>query len=243
MAAAPDDRKGRQTVPGLRLQRAQAAGAKSGSLLIAAGLLTVLAFLALAWWVHLHPVLAVDVAITHALQALQNPWLSALMVAVSLIGNDPILSVGLVLLAALLLWLARLRLEALVLVGECLSSELLNITVKALVARPRPSRSLVEVMQSAHGASFPSGHVMAYLAFWGMLLAYCLIVFKHGAPWRLLLMALALFFLLLVGPSRIYLGDHWASDVLGGYLLGGLWLFLWLFLYLRLRRRSSPARS
>ncbi|WP_322480512.1 phosphatase PAP2 family protein [Thermogemmatispora sp.] len=197
----------------------------------------------LAWWVHTHPVLAIDVAITREFQEEQSPWLRALMFAISFIGSVPWLASGLVLVTALLLWLVRLRLEALMLLGNCLSSEALNRTVKILVARPRPSSTLVEVLQAAHGASFPSGHVMAYVAYWGLLFSYALMLFRGWSWWRLLLLLVAGFFIVMVGPSRIYLGDHWASDVLGGYLLGGIWLSLWLLLYLRLRARGLLASS
>nr|BBH93633.1 hypothetical protein KTA_18320 [Thermogemmatispora argillosa] len=212
-----------------------------GKVLLALYALLLSVFALLAWWVHGHPVLAIDVVITHEFQEEQSPWLRALMLAISFIGSAPLLAAGLVLITALLLWLVRLRLEALVLLGNCLSSELLNRTVKVVVARPRPLPTLVEVLQAAHGASFPSGHVMAYVAYWGLLFSYALILFEGRSWWRILLLLVAGFFIVMVGPSRIYLGDHWASDVLGGYLLGGLWLSLWLLLYLRLRARGLLA--
>ncbi|GER85108.1 hypothetical protein KTAU_37440 [Thermogemmatispora aurantia] len=212
-----------------------------GQLLLALYALLLGLFALLAWWVHVHPVLTIDVAITREFQEEQSPWLRTLMLAISFIGSVPLLAAGLVLATAILLWLGRLRLEALILLGNCLSSELLNHTVKLLVARPRPSPTLVEVWQAARGASFPSGHVMAYVAYWGLLFSYGLILFQGRSWWRILLLLLSGFFIVMVGPSRIYLGDHWASDVLGGYLLGGVWLSLWLLLYLRLRGRGLLA--
>jgi membrane-associated phospholipid phosphatase len=209
-----------------------------GQLLLALYTLLLGLFALLAWWVHVHPVLTIDVAITREFQEEQSPWLRTLMLAISFIGSVPLLAAGLVLATAILLWLGRLRLEALILLGNCLGSELLNHTVKLLVARPRPSPTLVEVWQAARGASFPSGHVMAYVAYWGLLFSYGLILFQGRSWWRILLLLLSGLFIVMVGPSRIYLGDHWASDVLGGYLLGGVWLSLWLLLYLRLRGRG-----
>ncbi|MBX5456182.1 MAG: phosphatase PAP2 family protein [Thermogemmatispora sp.] len=213
-----------------------------GQLLLALYTLLLGLFALLAWWVHAHPVLTIDVAITREFQEEQSPWLRTLMLAISFIGSVPLLAAGLVLVTAILLWLGRLRLEALILLGNCLSSELLNRTIKLLVARPRPSPTLVEVLQAASGASFPSGHVMAYVAYWGLLFSYGLILFQGRSWWRILLLLLSGFFIVMVGPSRIYLGDHWASDVLGGYLLGGVWLSLWLLLYLRLRERGLLTR-
>jgi membrane-associated phospholipid phosphatase len=212
-----------------------------GYLLLGVYALLLLLFGLLAWWVHSHPVLALDVAITREFQEEQNPWLRALMLAVSFLGSAPLVFSLLIALVALLLWTAHLRLETLILIGDCLTSELLNHIIKLIVARPRPTSSLVEVLQTASGASFPSGHVMAYLAFWGLLFSYALILFGQHRWWRTLLLAISAFFIVMVGPSRIYLGDHWASDVLGAYLLGGLWLSLWLLLYLKLRARGLLA--
>ncbi|WP_376793509.1 phosphatase PAP2 family protein [Thermogemmatispora sp.] len=216
---------------------------RRGRLLLVLYALLLSVFALLAWWVHEHPVLSIDVAITREFQEEQSPWLRTLMLAISLIGSVPLLAAFLVVATALLLWLARFRLEALILLGNCLSSELLNRTVKLLVARPRPSPTLVEVLQAASGASFPSGHVMAYVAYWGLVFSYALILFEGWRWWRILLLLLSAFFIVMVGPSRIYLGDHWASDVLGGYLLSGLWLSLWLLLYLRLRAQGLLSRA
>jgi membrane-associated phospholipid phosphatase len=71
----------------------------------------------------------------------------------------------LVLLAALIFWIAGLRLEAVFIVGLSVVSFGLNTLLKILVARPRPSIHLVDVFQASAGQSFPSGHVMAYMAF------------------------------------------------------------------------------
>jgi hypothetical protein len=77
----------------------------------------------------------------------------------------------LIALAAVIFWVVRLRLEAVVIVALSAVSAVLNLLLKLLVARPRPTAGLVEVFQATTGASFPSGHVMAYLAFWGLLFA------------------------------------------------------------------------
>lgn len=208
------------------------------------GILLVL-FGLLAWWVHYHPVLAIDVTITREFQENQSPWLRDSMMAVSYIGNVAAISAGLVVLAALIFWLLDLRLEAIMIVVVSATSGLLNQLIKFLVARPRPSASLVEIFQTVHGQSFPSGHVMSYVAFWGLLFSFAVILFEGKQWWRIALLVISALFVILVGPSRIYLGDHWASDVLGGHLFGGLWLGFALWVYLKLRERGilAPRRK
>jgi membrane-associated phospholipid phosphatase len=201
-------------------------------------------FGALTFLVHVHPLLPVDVVITQEFQENRSPWLRAFMVAVSYLGNALWLFVGLILLTAATFWIFRLRLEAVVLAGICLTSSLLNILVKLLVARPRPAQPLVTVLQYASGKSFPSGHVMSYIAFWGTLFTFSFILFHGKHWWRIALLIVSGLFVVLIGPSRIYLGDHWASDVFGAYLLGGLWLWACLWVYTKLKERhilATPA--
>ncbi|HEX9133392.1 MAG TPA: phosphatase PAP2 family protein [Ktedonobacteraceae bacterium] len=209
-------------------------------LTIDAILLALFAFLAI--WVAYHPVLAIDVTITRDFQANQFPWLRYTMIAVSYIGYVMALSAGLILLAAILFWILDLRLEAVLVVVVSATSAILNGLIKLIVARPRPSASLVEIIQATSGNSFPSGHVMSYVAFWGLLLSFGVILFRGKYWWRTALLVISALFVVLVGPSRIYLGDHWASDVLGAYLFGGIWLAmsLWLYLYVKGRGVLAP---
>jgi len=194
-----------------------------------------LLFTALAVFVHFNPVLPVDVVITKEFQENKAPWLQSFMVAVSFFGNQKIIFVTLIVLTAIAFWLVRLRLEALVILALSAVSALINFVVKIIVSRPRPTTNLVDVFQQASGQSFPSGHVMAYVAFFGLIFSLGLILFNRRRWWHYVLLIVPALFVILVGPSRIYLGDHWASDVLGGYLFGGLLLGITLWIYLRLR--------
>lgn len=209
-----------------------------GRILIITDAILLALFALLAWWVHFHPVLAVDVTITREFQENQSPWLSTTMIAVSYIGNTLPLAIGLIALAAALFSIVRLYLEAVTVVVVSAISALLNFSIKLLVDRPRPSSRLVDVIQYANGLSFPSGHVMSYIAFWGLLFSLGIILFRGNHWWRIALLVISGLFVVLVGPSRIYLGDHWASDVLGGYIFGGAWLCIALLIYFKLNEKG-----
>jgi undecaprenyl-diphosphatase len=195
-------------------------------------------FALLAWYVRYNPVLPVDVVITREFQENQMPWLKGSMIAVSFLGNQFIIFTALIFLTALAFWIVQLRLEALFIISLSIVSSITNTLIKLLVSRPRPTIQLVNVFQHTTGQSFPSGHVMSYVAFWGLLFSLGLILFRRDRWWHYALLIIPAFFVILVGISRIYLGDHWASDVLGGYLFGGLLLGIALWVYLRLKERG-----
>jgi membrane-associated phospholipid phosphatase len=191
----------------------------------------------LAWFVHFHPILPLDVAITHSFQQNQAPWLRIAMLAISYPGSSPLLPV-LVILTAIVFWTIGVRLEAVFVAGLSAVSLLLNLLIKDQVGRPRPTGHLIHIMQTAIGYSFPSGHVMAYIAYWGLLFCFGVILFQGNHWWRTTLLVTSVAFVVLIGLSRIYLGDHWASDVLGAYLIGWVLLGLALVIYLPLKERG-----
>jgi undecaprenyl-diphosphatase len=216
---------------------------KRAGVLIIVYLLQFAIFVVLALYVHLHPVLPLDIAITREFQENQTPWLRDIMLAVSYLGSVPFLMIVLVVITGLLFWLVRLRLEAVMIVGLSSVSTVMNGLIKLIVSRPRPNAQLVEIFQAVSGQSFPSGHVMAYVAYFGLLFSLGLILFKRDRWWHYALLIIPALFVVLVGPSRVYLGAHWASDVLGGYLFGGLLLGITLWLYLVLRGREVLAHT
>src|SRR6266487_622919 len=101
-------------------------------------------------------------------------------------------------------------------------------------ARPRPSPALVRVDVMLKYNSFPSGHVCHDAIFYGFLLF--LSFTRPGRRWRyrwarIPLQVFAALNIGMIGFSRVYGGEHWAFDTLGGYLEGALWLTLFIFLY------------
>lgn len=183
-------------------------------------LITLLAFAALAFLASTFPVFQPDVLITRSLQSHIPRWFGYVLQAISLPGYAlPSTVITLVVVAALAI--IGLRWEALAAFFAAASSQGLNYLIKAIIHRPRPASNLVQVSQTIQGYSFPSGHVMYYIAFFGFLL-FLTLTLARRTWWRSLLAAILLMLIVLVGISRIYVGEHWASDVLGGYCLGSL---------------------
>jgi membrane-associated phospholipid phosphatase len=182
-----------------------------------------------------------DPVITRALQSLGSPFMDALMNFVSWFGFGT-QSTILALMTAAALYGLKLRKEALVILVAVIGSTLLNLLVKIVVQRPRPSADIIKVFQNLTSYSFPSGHVMFYTAFFGFLFFLAFTLLKPS--WlRTLLLILTGGMVLLIGPSRIYLGAHWPSDVLGAYMLGGLVLLGSIRLYQRLAIPAHTSRG
>lgn len=187
------------------------------------------AFALLTFLVESRPTFALDLEISRAIQSLDAPLFAWLMSLVSWPGFGPqaMIITGLV---VLLIYGFGLRWEALTTLSTALSSAALNALVKNLIQRPRPLPDMVNVLTTLDSYSFPSGHVMFYVSFFGFigLLAYSLL---KPSFQRSLLLIFSGGLVALIGISRIYLGQHWASDVLGAYLLGCLTLVANIQLY------------
>ena len=113
-----------------------------------------------------------------------------------------------------------------------------NVVLKGLVERPRPSPELVEVTSHASGSSYPSGHTAVTAALFGLLF-FLIPVVILWRPLRWTLQAGCVLIVLAAGPARVYVGVHWPSDVLGGYLVTFLLLTPPLLAYRALRANSS----
>lgn len=126
------------------------------------------------------------------------------------------------------------RATPLMVVGA-LSGAIYSVT-EMVIQRPRPSGNLVHVIVHTGSFSYPSGHV-AFFSWFLILLIACLAVGHLPEPIVAATWALAALVLLAVGIGRIYLGEHWPSDVVGGLALG----LGWTSLALSVRLLSNPA--
>ena len=187
------------------------------------------AFGVLTFLVKTTPSFPIDLQITRGIQSINIPGFSGLMVAVSWLGFSPQSEIITGLIILLILGFG-LQWEALMALFAALFSVGLNVLVKDLIQRPRPGATLVHVLAMLKDFSFPSGHVMFYTGFYGFIIFLAFTLLKPSLKRSLLLVVFGLL-VLLIGVSRIYVGEHWASDVVGAYLLGTLTLVAIIQLY------------
>ena len=202
------------------------------AVLVAALGFGVLALLARTVWYF-----PVDLELTRAVQGTRPPWLDGPLGAVTWVGFPPQSNVvfGAVILG---LFLLGRRLEALLTAVAAVGSAGLWYLITPLVGRPRPSPELVEVAMQISTGSFPSGHVVNLTAIFGFLVYLTLLLVAH-APVRWGLSALLVLPILAIGFARIEDGAHWPSDVLGGYMLGWLWLAVTIQVYRWTKQRLA----
>ena len=158
-------------------------------------------------------------AVFRGLTWLGDPWMAVVLVAGTVI--------------ALLVWRRWADGATLTFI---LAPVLFNYLLKQLLARPRPD--LLLMVPEPVTFSFPSGHSVFAVYYFGFLIYLSGILTGHPAL-RLGIRFMLVSLILGVGGSRVYLGAHWPSDVLGGYLLGGLALLAGIWV----RRRVAPSAA
>lgn len=195
---------------------------------LAAGTLCWLAFAAIAWLVHSSHAAAIDAAGLTLwrsgadLQPAGPPWVLEAVRDITALGGV-VLRVLFSLAALSALLFLRLRREAALLLGTLLSGLLVELTLKVLVGRPRPQ--IVPHLTEAGGMSFPSGHSFnAALGFIAVALAFATFSARRQVRWTIIGAAMA--GSLLVAWSRVWLGVHFPTDVIAGWLGGAGWAFL-----------------
>ncbi|WP_066801549.1 phosphatase PAP2 family protein [Sphingomonas soli] len=180
---------------------------------------------------------SVDRAIMLAMRVSGSPdlpigpdWLPSAMRDVTALGSSTVLTFVVIAAAAFLILHRQMRSAMLVLLATTLGASVITL-IKALVARSRPD--LIDRLMHETSHSFPSGHA-ANSAIVYLTLATLFFPVLPDAKMRGFVIGIALLLTGAIGISRVYLGVHWPSDVVGGWVFGGAWAMLWWWIELRL---------
>lgn len=197
-------------------------------------------FLALAFAASGHASLPGDLAVARAVQSFDLPGLATCMYFFSYVGAGVpavLMTAGI----ALGLYRTASARDAAFVIATLLA-RLPHRLVKEIVRRPRPSADVVNVLLPADGFGFPSGHAAGAVIFFGFL-AWLVWLRVRRPLVRIAALTGCGTFILLIGLSRVYVGAHWPSDVLGGYAFGAIVLALLIAVHGGLEARSRSARD
>jgi len=204
--------------------------------ILLAFLLLLLLALLLSYAAARFPILPFDMKSYEELQEQASPHFDEIMRWISALGELSI-AMALTAIAMLTFALRRQWLEAIFILAT-ISSVLLVLVLKDFVQRSRPfpvAENASGFIQSIDQYSYPSGHVLFFVVFYGF---FAYLAWIHFARWvRMIVIAICGALIVLIGPSRIFLGAHWASDVLGSYIIGAIWLFVLIVAYRGIRRK------
>lgn len=183
-------------------------------------------FLAMVWWYQNNSLIWADEIIIKLVAAIRNDWLTLAFRIITSLGSVTFIVTADLSITALGVWKKYKGSDLLVLNLANISGVTLMQVLKMFFGRERPP---LPWFATASGFSFPSGHTLMSAIFYGFI--FFLLIRNHG-DWRnrkWLIPGLGLL-PVLIGISRVYLGVHYASDVLGGLALGIAWVGLWIII-------------
>lgn len=191
-------------------------------------ILLVISFALLAFFVGQHPINSFDLAISRWVQQFHQPILDQVMIIISAFGNVAIAFCCMA-ITAILFFVFKFKREAWFTIAISFTG-LFTFVLKRLFSRPRPTEEYVTIIENYRNNSFPSGHTLSYVVFFGFMI---LLMRRLTTVPNYIRRSVSIFsyLMFIAGPlSRIYLGAHWFTDILGGFLIGALYL-LHLYYY------------
>ena len=162
----------------------------------------------------------IDTSISNIVYSFRTPALTAIMTFISDLGADYMLII-MVIIIIIMIW-KKHRQEAFLFIIITFMGVLINSTQKLFFQRPRP---MIDPLIVESSYSFPSGHAMNSFVFFAVLSFY-IYHFTRRKLFSIILSLVCLFIVLLIGFSRIYLGVHYPSDIIAGYLVGFWWFII-----------------
>jgi len=176
-----------------------------------------------------------DFRVFDALQPYVTPTNNKIMLAITFLGRHEFLIPANLMLIAYFLFIRKHRWYSIKVPAIALSSLALMFVLKNLFGRHRP---LIPLLEEARGLSFPSGHALMSVTFYGLLIyiTWHSITDKR-LKWALIISLLIL--IQLIGFSRIYLRVHYTTDVIAGFATGFLWLVISLWVLKQFEKYSK----
>ncbi len=169
------------------------------------------------------PTLPGEEAILDAVRQTEQPLLNEALQSLDCLGSPWVIVASLLALAAVL-WVRGRRWEAMASL-LIIPLELMTLGLREVIDRERPILLLQEWTTMAPSSGFPSGTTLHAVLFFGFI-AYLCHVYVRPRKLRLTLQASLVLMIAVVSYSRVYLGVHWPTDIIGGWLYGGF--FLWV---------------
>jgi undecaprenyl-diphosphatase len=203
-------------------------------------LLSLSAFSIVAILIRAEMIVDFDLTIIRGVQSLESPFLTTVMEFFTIIGSTQAVIVLCLLIILFLYKVLHHRKELILFIAVVAGSPLLNLLLKEIFQRVRPDlHRLIEI----GGYSFPSGHAMNAFTVYGIL---TFLLWRHifNRAGRSILLLFSAFAVFMIGTSRIYLGVHYPSDVIGGYFASGFWLAtsIWFFQWYMERQPHLASR-
>lgn len=176
----------------------------------------------------------IDFQVIKSIQGIEHANITYMMKFFSYIGDTLRVVLISIMILIILYKVFHQRKELILFMIVLIGSTTFNVLLKNYFQRARPNfiRMVIE-----DGYSFPSGHTMAALSLYGII---SFLMWRHipKQSGRILLIFTSAFFILAIGTSRIYLGAHYPSDVVGAYLISGSWLMFTIWGFINVKERS-----
>lgn len=166
----------------------------------------------------LNSIVETDYFVSAQMSLLRDSPIIGFFIPITSFASTPMTAL-VMLFTAVICWVIRQYYVLVGLLVATVGSAAFTFLSKMLFQRERPA----DILLFEHTHSFPSGHATITLALYGFI-TYLLIRFSQNYVHKIRVFVMASFFMVLIGLSRIVLNEHYLSDVLGGYLVGGLWL-------------------
>lgn len=172
-------------------------------------------------------ILNFDQTIITVVQGWEVAWLTTVMQVFTWIGSAYVVTPITIIACALLYFKFNKRPQAFLFAVVIVGTVIFNALLKVYFKRERPE---IYRIMDANGFSFPSGHTMMAFSLY-VILGYLVWRNLKAASGRFLTVLFVVFMTLIIGTSRIYLGVHFPSDIIGGLLASGLWVTIAITTY------------